>query len=212
MSVFNPRLLSKKGNLKNRIITSSPHDILISTVQDVLITKGYLFDHNPCPQTLIPMSAGILDTFEIVLSNEKKTHSLIQKQTSNFKIDNPNILDPQISLVTQIEKTTKELGMTFDIGSTLFEQDYKLTTNEEILYKQNKSTLKNSASGLSFIALFFCGEQLGALTRDNKYMIDKEKYTKILVQGTGRSAKNEKSMIIRPSALEQHICRGVGSI
>ena len=95
----------------------------------------------------------------------------------------------------------------------LFEQDYKLTTNEEILHKENKSTLKNSVSGLSFIALFFCGEQLDALTRDNKYMIDKEKYTKILVQGTNRSAKKSaQSMILRPSALEQHICRGVGSI
>ena len=212
MSIFSPSLLSKKGNLKTRIITSSPHDILISTVQDVLITKGYLFDHNPCPQTLTPMSAGILDTFEIVLSNEKKTHSLIQKQTSNFKIDNPSILDPQISLVKQTEKTTKELGMTFDVGSTLFEQDYKLTTNEEMLYKQNLSALKNSASGLSFIALFFCGEQLASLSKDNKYMIDKEKYTKILVQATGRAAKSAESMRIRPSALEQHICKGVGTI
>ena len=178
-----------------RINSATPTDLIFSTAQDILITRGYQINSNPLGLTPLLMSVAVLHTFGVTISSEPSGYSLIQKSTSHRAIDNPAIIDPGVALLKPGLATAKEIGITLDTDDPLFKQDVQLTySQEQIFIKNRKSTLPYI--NLSPIAKKFCAPALSAGGAKNMYFINMENSTRTNISGKGTPLNKSKGKIL----------------
>jgi hypothetical protein len=188
------------SNQLGLVHASSPTELILSTTQDILINACYQYRSNPIGMTVPLMSQAVLEAFQVTVSTEKKDFSLIQKATSDVKIDNPLITDPSIAKQKPGLADAQEMGMTFDVDNPLFEQDAQLALTEAQNFSQY-SVLNTGFLNLYTIAARFCAPGLSVAGKSNIYLDTEQFDTRINISGKGAAiARADGSGYYRPGA------------
>jgi hypothetical protein len=186
------RPISGNNNVNGRIDSSSPTTLMISTVQDILINSGFQQNANPLPVASGKMATQVLETFQVSISPEKKDFSLIRKQTSQLKIDNPSIVDPKIEFSKPGLADAEKLGIPYATDNTIFEQDDQIMP-EKSRQMTTYKTIDKGQINLTVIAVRFCATQLSTSGIANKYITNNPLSTTVLFSGKGSTIMRTQS-------------------
>ena len=147
---------------------SSPGNLILTTAQRILMDTGYQLKTNPMHILPAPTAQIVLDTFQVTVSPEEKDYSLIRKQTSKLKIENPAIIDPVELLLKPGLSTAKQLRIPAGPMNPLFNPDYNPTAMQQKQYNDYKIVNKGEIN-LTKLAIRFCTTSLSVNGRPSKY-------------------------------------------
>jgi len=170
------------------INASSPGNLILTTAQRILMDTGYQLKTNPMHVLGPPVAQHVLDTFQITVSPEEKDYSLIRKQTSKLKIENPAIIDPVDLILKPGLSDAKELGIPMTPMNPIFEPDSNPTIMQQKQYSDFKIIEKGEVD-LTKLAIRFCTVSLSVNGRPSKY------FQKITTIGAGNLSLKGRTII-----------------